>query len=54
MSNQVLEEAKKFEIEMLEKEILYFKGNKREKAMKAYRELVRSLGDKPIYLKRAE
>jgi hypothetical protein len=53
-STQVLSEAKQFEVEMLEKEILYFKGNKREKAMKAYRELVRSLGDEPIYLKRVE
>ena len=54
MSNQVLEEAKKFEIEMLEKEILYLTGKKREKAFKAYKELVRSLGDTPIYLMRAE
>ena len=52
--NQVLEEAKLFEIEMLEQEILYLTGQKREKAFKAYKALVRSLGDISIYLMRSE
>ena len=53
MPNPGLEEARQFEIEMLEKETPYFKGNKRENAMKAYRELARSLGYNTIHLKRA-
>ncbi len=52
-------EAIKLEIEMMEKEILYFKGKKRESAKKAYFKLLRSCGkncnlDEPIYLKRSE
>lgn len=44
-------EAMKFEIEMFETEILYLKGENREKAMKSYRRLVK-FQDKPIFLRR--
>jgi hypothetical protein len=47
-------EAKIFEIEMLETEILDLKGRKREEAMKAYRELLLSSADEPIYFMRSE
>jgi len=52
-------EAIKFEIEMMEKEILYFKGKRRLRAKRAYYKLLRSCGktcalDGPIYLKRSE
>ena len=36
----------------LEKEILELKGKKREEAMEAYRKLLISLKDKPIYFVR--
>ena len=53
------EEAIKFEIEMMEKEILYFKGKRRLRAKRAYFKLLRTCGkkcalEKPIYLKRSE
>jgi hypothetical protein len=52
-------EAIKLEIEMMEKEILYFKGMKRESAKRAYYRLLTSCGEEcglkePIYLKRSE
>jgi hypothetical protein len=52
-------DAMKFEIEMMEKEIVYFKGKKRARARKAYLRLLRSCGkncnlDEPIYLRRSE
>ena len=52
-------EAIKIEIELMEKEILYFKGKKRERAKRAYYRLLRTCGKKcaltePIYLKRSE
>ena len=47
------EEAKKLEIELFEKEILDLKGEIREKAMKSYRSLLKTL-DKPIYLIRTD
>lgn len=45
------QEARKFEIEMFEKEILDLKGENREQAMKSYRRLLK-FQDKPIYLRR--
>jgi hypothetical protein len=44
---------------MMEKEILYFKGRKRERAKRAYYRLLKSCGkqcelEDPIYLKRSE
>jgi len=45
------ENAMKTEIEILEQELLYLKGRRREEAVKAYRRLLR-LDDKPIYLNR--
>ncbi len=45
------EQAKKFEVEMFEIEILDLKGEKREQAMEKYRKLVKTQ-DRPIYLKR--
>jgi predicted nucleic acid-binding protein len=47
------EEAKKFEVELFEIEILDLKGEIREKAMKAYRRLLKTI-DKPIYLIRTD
>ena len=52
-------EALKTEIEIMEKEIVYFKGKKRERARKAYLRLLRSCGkncnlEEPIYLHRSE
>jgi len=52
-------EAIKLEIELMEKEILYFKGKKRLRAKRAYHRLLQECDktcelDKPIYLKRSE
>jgi hypothetical protein len=47
------EEAKKLEIELFEKEILGLKGEIREKAMRSYRNLLKTV-DKPIYLIRTD
>jgi predicted nucleic acid-binding protein len=47
------EEAKKFEVELFEIEILDLKGEIREKAMKTYRRLLKTI-DKPIYLIRTD
>ena len=47
-------EAMKLEIEILETEILNLKGRKREEAMKAYRKLLLSSADEPIYFMRSE
>ena len=52
LSKLTKEEARKFEIEILETEILELKGRKREEAMKAYRKLLLSLADEPIYFVR--
>ncbi len=43
----------KFEMEALEKEILDLKGEKREKAMEAYRRLLYSSADQLIYFVRS-
>jgi hypothetical protein len=53
------EEAIKCEIEMMEKEILYFRGRKRERAKRKYQRLLKFCGtqcalQEPIYLKRSE
>lgn len=52
-------EAIKCQIDLMEKEILYFKGDKRLKAKKAYFRLLNACGDlckldEPIYLTRTE
>jgi hypothetical protein len=52
-------EAIKFEIEMTEKEILYFKAKRRLRAKRAYYRLLLSCSKacaltEPIYLKRSE
>ena len=47
-------EARIFEIEILETEILDLKGRKREEAMKAYRRLLLTSADEPIYFMRSE
>jgi hypothetical protein len=59
LSDQRRKEAIKFEIEMMEKEIHYFKGRKHAKARKAYLRLLQSCGktcglEEPVYLKRCE
>ena len=51
-------EAIKCQIDLMEKEILYFKGVKRQKAKKAYFRLLHTCGetckiDGPIYLVRS-
>jgi hypothetical protein len=46
-------EAKAFEMRMLENEILNLVGERREEAMKAYRQLLSSTSDEPIYLMRS-
>jgi len=43
------EEARKMEIELFEQEILALKGEIREKAMKSYRRLLKTV-DRPVYL----
>ena len=48
------EEVGKLEIEILEREIIDLKGEVRERAMKAYRRLLLSLANEPIYLWRSE
>jgi hypothetical protein len=50
-------QAIEFEVDMLEKEILYLTGKRRQQARKAYFTLLKSCGktcgiDKPVYLKR--
>jgi len=47
-------EVRKLEIEILETEILDLKGRKREEAMEAYRKLLLSSADEPIYFMRSE
>ncbi len=47
------EEARKFEIEILEKELVDLKGKRREEAMKAYRRLLLSWVHQPIYFMRS-
>ena len=59
MYSNLDKEAIKIQIDFMEKEILYFKGKKRENAKKAYYRLLRSCGkscslDEPIYLDRSE
>jgi hypothetical protein len=48
------EEAVKLEIELMEKEILYFTGRKRAKAKRKYIRLLKTCKElqNPIYLKR--
>lgn len=52
-------EAIKIQIDLMEKEIIYFKGKKRENAKKAYKKLLRLCGhscsiEEPIFLLRSE
>ena len=52
--SECTKEARRFEIEILETEILDLKGEEREEAMKAYHKLLLSSADEPIYLMRSE
>ena len=59
LSYQKSKEAIKCQIELMEKEILYFKGKNREVAKEKYYQLLHLCGnscsiDSPIYLKRSE
>ena len=54
LSGRNVKEARKFEIETLEREILHLRVKTREEAMKAYRKLLLSAADEPIYLTRSE
>ena len=53
MTERVREEARRLEIEILETEILDLKGKKREEAIKAYRKLLLSSKDEPVYFVRS-
>ena len=46
-------EARAFEMRMLENEIPTLVGERREEAMQAYRKLLSSTSDEPIYLMRS-
>jgi hypothetical protein len=47
------DQARRWEIEILEREIINLKGEVREKALKAYRKLLLSVLTEPIYLIRS-
>lgn len=58
MSSQDKKEAIKCEVDLMEKEIIYLKGRRRQKARNAYFKLLHSCGKKceigePIYLVRS-
>jgi len=58
MSSQKKKEALKCEVDLMEKEIIYLTGKRRQKARKAYFKLLQSCGksceiDEPIYLVRS-
>ena len=53
ISMKLNNEAREFEMRMLEKEILNLVGERREKAMTAYRRLLSSTSDELIYLMRS-
>jgi hypothetical protein len=58
VSSQKKKEALKCEIDLMEKEIIYLTGKRRQKARKAYFRLLNSCGktskiDEPIYLVRS-
>jgi hypothetical protein len=46
-------EARAFEMRMLENEILNLVGERREEAMQAYRKLLSASADEPMYLTRS-
>ena len=48
-----LNQARTFEMKIMEKEILSLVGERREEAMKAYRKLLSSTSDELIYLMRS-
>ena len=48
------EQARKLEIEILEKEIVGLRGLVREQALKTYRKLMLSVLSEPIYLIRSD
>ena len=52
-SKSVQKEARKVEIEIMEKEILYLKGKRRERAINAYRKLLLSSPDQLTYFTRS-
>ena len=58
MSSQKKKEALKCEVDLMEKEIIYLTGKRRQKARNAYFKLLQSCGksceiDEPIYLVRS-
>jgi hypothetical protein len=58
MSSQNKKEALKYEVDLMEKEIIYLTGKRRQKARKAYFRLLHSCGKtceigEPIYLVRS-
>jgi hypothetical protein len=59
LTSQKDKEAIKCQVDLMEKEILYFKGHKRQKAKNAYYRLLHACGDlckidEPIYLNRRD
>jgi len=53
LSEQNEKEARKLAIELMEKEIVYIKGRRRQEAMRRYRRLLSSLAEEPIYFVRS-
>jgi hypothetical protein len=54
MSVQIEREALDAEIEILEKEIVYLKGERRKMAFEAYRRLILPQLNEPMFLRRSE
>jgi hypothetical protein len=59
LSDQWKREAMRMEVEIMEKEILYLKGRRREEAKKAYYKLLKACGgicglDESVYITRNE
>jgi hypothetical protein len=54
MSVQIEREALDADIEIMEKEIIHFKGKRRKRALKAYRKLILPQLNEPIFLRRSE
>ncbi|MEJ2241469.1 MAG: hypothetical protein P8Y18_04930 [Candidatus Bathyarchaeota archaeon] len=52
--SKLRKEEIKTKIELMEKEIAYYKGKQREKALKTYRELILPQLNEPIFLLRSE
>jgi hypothetical protein len=54
MSVLIRKKALDAEIEIMEKEIVYLKGKRRKRALKAYRKLILPRLNEPMFLTRSE